>query len=174
MTNWFEGDASLLRGRTDPIATISGECMVELAQPVILANLAAQPGVSASYWRFRYHIEQALDTGGAISLKVELSGVDLTSTGDMSYGHDDIEILIINSKTGKHTDIGRGSGGSSGRPGRLTINRDLSIDDGLPGPDLQSTDPPIFLKDTRLYFIGRRHGGTAAPSACRLKSRMSC
>jgi len=154
---WFETATSLLRDHIDPTATISGECMIELAQPVILANLPAQSGTSASHGRFRYRIEQVEASGGGISLKLAVYGVDLASRGDWRNRQDDIEILLINRKTGEHTTIGRMSGSSSGGPGWLTMRRDLRIDDW---PDRQTSDPQTFLKDARLYLIGRRHGGT--------------
>jgi hypothetical protein len=70
---------------------------------------------------------------------------------------DDIEILLINRKTGEHTTIGRMSGSSSAGPGWMTLRRDLRIDDW---PDRQTSDPQTFLKDARLYLIGHRYGGT--------------
>jgi hypothetical protein len=156
-TTWFEAAASLLRDLPDPTCTISGECMIELTQPVILANLPAQTGVSATHGRFRYHINQVEATGSGISLKLLVSGVDLASRGDLRNRHDDIEILLINPKTGEHTAVGRMSGGSSSGFGLQTMSRSLNIDDW---PDKKTSDPQTFLKDARLYLIGSRHGVT--------------
>jgi hypothetical protein len=154
---WFEAATSLLRDRTDTTSTISGECEITLDQPVVLANLPAVSGTSASHGRFRYRIEQVEASGGGISLKLAVYGVDLASRGDWRNKQDDIEILLINRKTGEHTTIGRMSGSSSAGFGWMTLQRDLRIDDW---PDRQTTDPQAFLKDARLYLIGSRHGGT--------------
>ena len=156
---WFEGATSLLRERTDKTCTISGECMIELVQPIVLANLPAESGTSASHGRFRYRIEQVEASGDGITLKLSVSGVDLTSRGDLRNREDDIEILLINSKTGEHTTIGHMSGSSRGSFGWLTMTRSLRIDDW---PDKQIRDPQTFLEDARLYLIGGRHGGTVS------------
>ena len=156
---WFEAASSLLRDRTDPTCTISGECRVELDQPVVLANLPAQYGISANLGRFRYRIEQVEASGSEITMKLSVVGVDLTSRGDLRNREDDIEILLINSKTGEHSKIGRMSGSSTASFGWLTISRSLRIDDW---PDKQISDPQTFLKDARLYLIGGRHGGTVS------------
>jgi hypothetical protein len=154
---WFEGATSLLRERTDHSSTISGECMVELVQPVILANLPAVSGTSASHGRFRYHIGQVEASGSGISVKWVVFGIDLATRGDWRNKQDDLELLLINPKTGEHTAIGHMSGSSSGGPGWLTMQRDFRIDDW---PDRKTSDAQTFLKDARLYLIGRRHGGT--------------
>ncbi len=154
---WFETPTSLLRDRTDTTCTISGECMVELDQPVVLANLPAQSGASASRGRFRYRIEQVAASGAEISVKFTVSGVDLTSRADPMNKHVEIEILLINPKTREYTALGLGSSSSQNVPGWMTRTHSLRIDDW---PDKQTSDPQIFLKDARIYLIGRRHGGT--------------
>ncbi len=154
---WFETPTSLLRDRADLTCTISGECMVELDQPVVLANLPAQSGTSTSSGRFRYRIEQVAASGSEISVKFTVSGVDLTSRADPMNKHDEIEILLINPKTSEHTALGPGSSSSQIVPGWMTMTYTLRIDDW---PDKQISDPQTFLKDARLYLIGRRHGRT--------------
>ena len=156
-TTWFEAATSLLRARTDPAATISGECMVELVQPVVLANLPAVSGTSATHGRFLYRIERVEAEGGGITVKLTVCGATLGSRGDWRNWEDDIEILLINPETGTYTQIGSGSGGSSSGLGWMTMSRSLSIDDW---PGRPTSDPQTFLKDARLYLIGSRHGGT--------------
>jgi hypothetical protein len=157
---WFDAKTSLLSGRKDQTAKISGVCMIELAQPLLLANLPARPGASTSQGRFRYHIEDLDTSSGVITLKLVVGGINLASRGDFRKMQDDIEILLINPKTGKHTTIGRGTGSSSAGLGWITMTRSLSIDDGLPGPGQQTSDPQTFLKDAQLYLIGSRYGST--------------
>lgn len=154
---WFEGETSLLRDRDDTTSKITGKCMVELYQPVVLANLPAESGASASHGRFRYGIEQVEASTGGISLKLTVCGVDLTSRGDRMEKQDEIEILLINPKTGEHTSIGYRNGSTNGGFGWMTMRRNLRIDDW---PDRKTSDPQTFLKNARLYLIGSRHGGT--------------
>ena len=154
---WFEAATLLLGDRPDKTCTISGESMVELVQPVVLAKLPAESGASASHGRFRYRINQVEATGRGISVKLAIYGIDLASRGDWMNKQDDIEILLINPKTGEHTTIGDMSGNSTFGPGWLTMRRNLRINDW---PDKRTTDSQVFLKDARLYLIGSRHGGT--------------
>lgn len=153
---WFEAESSLLRDRPDPVATISGTCMVELDQPVVLANLPARNGASASNGRFLYRVESVEPSGSSISVKLTVCGATLGSRGDWSDILRGIEILLINPKIGKQTQS-QWSGGSTSGLGWASLRRDLSIDDW---PNSGTSDPLAFLNGARLYVIGRRHGGT--------------
>ena len=153
----FEIASSLLRDRVETNGTISGVGLVDFYQPVVLANLPAESGASAGHGRFRYRIEEMKVIGGAISAVVTVLGPTLSSKGDRQILNDGIELLLINPKTGEHSVIGYNSGSTSGGHSWAIMHRSLRIDDW---PDRKTSDPQTFLKDARLYLIGRNYGGT--------------
>jgi len=147
----------LLRERVETNGTISGVGMVDFYQPVVLANLPAESGASASHWRFRYRIEEMKVIGGGFTTVVAVLGPTLSSKGDRKILNDGIELLLINPKTGEHSVIGYLSGRTTGGHGWATMHHSFRIDDW---PDRKTSDPQAFLKDARLYIIGRNYGGT--------------
>ncbi len=157
-TTWFECPTSLLQDRTDTTCTISGECLIELYQPVVLANLPAESGTSTRHGRYRFRISRVEASERGISVHLAVLGVELAFGDDWNITDDKLEILLINPNTSEHTEIGSMSGSASWGPGWLTMRRNLRIENR---PDKEPSDSNTFLKDARLYLIGRRDGGTA-------------
>lgn len=159
----FEGYMALARKKSGTPCTLRGELLIELHEPVVLANLPARSGESASSGGFRYRIE-GLTPSSFGQVEVEISGFgsrlslrDNFQNWRVENWQDDLEILLVNPRRGTHTRIGEMSGSSSAGPGWFHLRRVLPID----GRSVEDKiDPVDFLKDARLYLIGRRYHGT--------------
>jgi hypothetical protein len=154
----FQGYMALARKKAGMPCTLRGEALVELHEPVVLANLPARSGESATSGRFRYHVERVAPTGpDQVAVDISVTGIRLSSRDDLLNEQSEIEMLLVNSRIGHHTPIGYLSGGSYAVPGWFSLRRVFPID-GRSVDD--KIDPVDFLKDARLYLIGRRYRGT--------------
>lgn len=154
----FQGYMALARKKAGMPCTLRGEALMELHEPIVLANLPARSGESATSGRFRYHVERVAATGpDQVAVDISVTGIRLSSRDELMNEQSEIEMLLVNSRIGHHTPIGYMSGGSSAVPGWFSLRRVFPID-GRPVED--KIDPVDFLKDARLYLIGRRYHGT--------------
>ncbi|MCP5534034.1 MAG: hypothetical protein H7A48_12755 [Akkermansiaceae bacterium] len=157
---WFEGNTMELQNRPAKTATITGEARVEIYQPVVLADLPARAGANAATGRFRYRIGRIEPSpGGGIAVEVSAVGTSLLSRGDMRNPYNEIEILIVNPRTGRHTTLGSGSGSSSATFGWWCQKKQISIETNDPD---ERIDPVEFLKGARFYLIDRTYRGTVS------------
>ncbi|MCP5548380.1 MAG: hypothetical protein H7A50_13505 [Akkermansiaceae bacterium] len=157
---WFEGNTRELQRRPDRTATITGEARVEIYQPVILADLPARAGENAAAGRFRYRIGRIEPSpGGGIAVEVSAAGTSLLSRGDMRNPYNEIEILIVNPRTGRHTTLGSGSGSSSATFGWWCQKKQISI---ATNNSDERIDPVEFLKGARFFLIDRSYRGTVS------------
>lgn len=158
LSTWFECEQSRVREMAGAPCTIRGAAMVELHEPIVLANLPAISGASAASGRLHCRIERLeANPEGVILLDISFAGASLRTHGDWGNLHDEIELLIVNPRTGNHTSIGHQSGTTSSTFGWSFLQRRLPIK----GSAVDDTvDYRGFLKDARVYLIGRRYRGT--------------
>lgn len=154
----FECEKHRLEKHSNRRASIRGTGIFQLSQPCILAEMPATAGASVVNGRFYYRLDSVSTFQREISYKISTRGVALATRGDNRRGDDIVEFLFANPKTGKFTST-RGSGGSTSAGGDWISTRcSVSLDQQQKTPTDEETKE--FLKDARLYVIGKRYGGT--------------
>lgn len=154
---WFDCTDRLLRGKNGQSFSLSGEAMVELFEPIVLAELPARSGESAVSGRSRYRIERvAAATDASVTVEISATGAAIHSRGGGNLP-DSVEILLVNARGGQHTRIGHMSGSSSAAFGWFYRRNQIPIEGSGAGEQIDARE---FLKGARLYLIGRRYHGT--------------
>ncbi len=157
-STFFECDVASALETAGMRCTVRGEALIELNEPVVLANLPARSGESAASGRFRYRIERVSPSAqGQVKVEVTATGINLTSRDGWRKWGDDIEVFLVNPRSGKHTRIGYSNGTCFGGPGWVSLKQEYSIEARTAD---EQVDPTDFLKDARLYLIGQRYRGT--------------